>query len=91
MNSVEKSIEEIEKMIQTLNACADSNEEALSNLRMAYMGIDGLDQRHKDQIDEVCADIGKSMSAAISSAQSASVKLTFLKAKLEEYLSVTIG
>ena len=37
MNSVEKSIEEIEKMIQTLNACADSNEEALSNLRMAYM------------------------------------------------------
>ena len=82
MNSVEKSIEEIEKMIQTLNACADSNEEALSNLRMAYMGIDGLDQRHKDQIDEVCADIGKSMSA---------VKLTFLKAKLEEYLSVTIG
>jgi hypothetical protein len=29
MNSVEKSIEEIEKMIQTLNACADSTEEAL--------------------------------------------------------------
>jgi hypothetical protein len=58
---------------------------------MAYMGIDGLDQRPQDQIDEVCSDIGKSMSAAISSAQSASVKLTFLKTKLEEYLSVTIG
>ena len=91
MNSVEKSIEEIEKMIRALNKCADENDHIMSELHMAYMGIDSIDPKHKEQIDEICAEIGQSMTQAISTAQSASLRLMLLKSKLEDYLSVGIS